>query len=175
MNPPTSPPSGIDYQVYIPFFISGKSTYMTNSAFQSEITYKYDSKGNIRESKPTGSNIPTTYLWGYNHQYPIAKIENAAYESVRTALGYSNDNQVETLAGKDDPSSSEWITVNQLRTQLPNALVTTYTYKPLVGLQTLTDPSGKTITYHYDPFGRLQTITDQNGKVIERNDYHYKD
>ena len=146
-----------------------------------EMYYKYDSHGNIRESKPAGSNIPTTYLWGYKHQYPIAKIENAAYESVQTALGYNNDSQVETLADKDELSSSDWTTINNLKTQLPNALVTTYTYKPLVGMMTMTDPRGVVTYYDYDDFGRLKETyyyedNDPNKKrIVENNEYHYKD
>ena len=137
--------------------------------------YKYSSEGNLTEINYPQSNIPTTYLWGYKHQYLIAKIENATYESVRTALGYSNDSQVETLAGKDEPSTSEWTTINTLRTQLPNAMVTTYTYKPLVGVKSIVDPGYKTTTYEYDAFGRLQAIRDHNEKLIEQYDYHYKD
>jgi len=36
--------------------------------------------------------------------------------------------------------------LNNLR-GIPNALVTTYTYKPLVGMTSQTDPQGKTIYY----------------------------
>ncbi|MCL1936810.1 MAG: RHS repeat protein [Candidatus Azobacteroides sp.] len=52
--------------------------------------------------------------------------------------------------------------------------MTTYTYKPLVGVQTMIDPRGAKTTYVYDAFGRLQTIKDDNDKALENYEYHYK-
>jgi YD repeat-containing protein len=144
------------------------------SLFKPEIYYQYDTKGNVIEFKPAGSNVPTTYLWGYKYQYPIAKIENATYEQVRTAL--TDQAAVDAIANSDTLLNTQLDALNNLRTNpsLPNAMVTTYTYKPLVGLQTVTDPRGVTITYEYDSFGRLQAIKDENGKTIENYNYHYK-
>jgi YD repeat-containing protein len=156
------------------FLQDRKTTIAGNGYLQPEMYYRYDNYGNIRESKSAGSNMPTVYLWGYKSQYPIAKIENATYEQVRTALGYSNDNQVETLSNNDTPFSFDWTTINNLRTQLPNAQVTVYQYKPLAGITLITDPRGVKTTYEYDSFGRLQAIKDTNNKAIESYEYHYK-
>jgi YD repeat-containing protein len=68
--------------------------------------------------------------------------------------------------------------LNALRTKLPNAQITTCTYKPLVGLQSATDPRGVTTYYEYDSSGRLKEIYYyENGvkKVIENNDYHFRE
>ena len=138
-----------------------------------QIYYTYYSQGNLKESKPAGSAISTTYLWGYKHQYLIAKIENATYESVRTALGYTNDSYIEYMAAEEN---ADVATIsNKLRTNsnLQQAFVTTYTYKPLVGMLTMTDPRGVVTNYEYDDFGRLKKVI-QAGKVIESYDYHYK-
>jgi YD repeat-containing protein len=43
---------------------------------------KYDVKGNILQFEKDG--ITTSYLWGYNKQYPIAKIENAGSVIITT-------------------------------------------------------------------------------------------
>jgi len=56
---------------------------------------------------------------------------------------------------------------------LKDALITTYTYKPFVGIQTMTDPRGVITNYDYDSSERLQKVT-QAGKVIESYDYYYK-
>jgi hypothetical protein len=66
-------------------------------------------------------------------------------------------------------------TYEQANTTLPaNAQVTAYTYKPLVGIETITDPRGVTTYYHYDVLGRLQNIENDDNAIIERYDYHYK-
>ncbi|GHT05177.1 hypothetical protein FACS189440_12870 [Bacteroidia bacterium] len=114
------------------------------------------------------------YLWGYNYQYPIAEIKNATYSEVETAaksvFAVASVNALSQLAIPDETELKN----GSLQKALPNAQITTYTYKPLIGLQTVTDPRGVTTTYEYDPFGRLQTIKDENNKTIENYEYHYK-
>jgi YD repeat-containing protein len=52
----------------------------------------------------------------------------------------------------------------------------TYTYKPLVGMLSSTNPRGVTTYYEYDTFNRLkQTYIIENGekKILQKYDYHY--
>jgi YD repeat-containing protein len=53
-------------------------------------------------------------------------------------------------------------------------MITTYTYKPLVGVTSSTDPRGYTITYNYDTFGRLINVKDADGNLMSENEYHYR-
>ncbi|MDR0506004.1 MAG: hypothetical protein LBH32_04180, partial [Dysgonamonadaceae bacterium] len=55
-------------------------------AIQSEIFYRYNNFGNVIEAKQAGTNLATTYLWGYNHQYPVAEIKNADYDQVTAQI-----------------------------------------------------------------------------------------
>jgi YD repeat-containing protein len=74
-----------------------------------------------------------------------------------------------------EPITYQWNSTNLYpisRTQ--GSLTTTYTYKPLIGIETITDPRGVKTTYEYDSFGRLQAIKDENDKTIENYKYHYK-
>jgi YD repeat-containing protein len=138
----------------------------------------YDAYGNPNSiyDRKTGN---TCILWAYKGQYPIAKIENATLDEVKSALGYSSVSQFNDLAAQANPSVS---TIdNTLRTWFGNSnsinkpvLITTYTYKPLIGLQTVKDPRGAVTTYEYDDFGRLKTIKDNETKAVENYDYHYK-
>lgn len=110
------------------------------------------------------NDIYITYIWGYNKTQPIAKIENATNAQVQTALGMSLSNVTEANMG----------IINGLRGSLPNAMVTTFTYIPLVGIQTITDPKGNVITYVYDSFGRLSEVKDKDSNKLSENLYHYK-
>jgi len=127
-------------------------------------TYGYDSYNKMNQVT-LDNNSSTTYLWGYNKAYPVAKIENATLTEVQTALG-----------GSIPDLGTGGLSVSQntsLRNGLPNALVTTYTYTPLIGITSQTDPNGLTTYYQYDSYGRLKLIKDKDGKILKVNDYHY--
>ncbi|MCK4700573.1 MAG: hypothetical protein KAT38_09570, partial [Bacteroidales bacterium] len=54
------------------------------------------------------------------------------------------------------------------------ARITRYTYQPLVGIGSVTDPNNVSTYYTYDPMGRLTTIFDQDHHIIKQTDYSYK-
>ncbi|MEA4918881.1 hypothetical protein [Proteiniphilum sp.] len=130
--------------------------------------------GRIVEKK-LKDDIPVVYLWSYSNEYPIAEIENASYSHVETALGGAN--AVAAFANKVSPSIGEiktFLAPLSNNSNTKNALINYYTYKPLIGMTSKTEPNGITTFYEYDSFGRLQYIKDHNGKIIEKYDYHYK-
>ena len=53
-------------------------------------------------------------------------------------------------------------------------MITTYTYIPLVGVSTITDPKGNKTTYKYDALGRLVQVKDRDNNILTENEYHYK-
>lgn len=112
-------------------------------------------------------------LWSYSGEYPIAEIKNATMDDVLKALGREQGDLAyfTTLAQQTAPNMTP---INSLRAKLPDAQVWTYTYKPLVGMLTATDPGGKTTYYDYDAFGRLTGMRDNDGNAIQSFDYHYK-
>ncbi|TDQ12033.1 hypothetical protein [Pedobacter metabolipauper] len=55
-----------------------------------------------------------------------------------------------------------------------DALLSSYTYEPLVGMTSQTDSKGMTTYYVYDSLQRLKYIKDQKGNIIKSYDYHYK-
>ncbi|WP_345026762.1 hypothetical protein, partial [Ravibacter arvi] len=64
---------------------------------------------------------------------------------------------------------------DNLSTTTVSTHVTSYDYFPLVGLKSVTDPSGKQTWYNYDGFGRLLDIRENasNGNLIKSFSYHY--
>jgi hypothetical protein len=139
-----------------------------DAAAENRIRYvKIDSSnGNILQVRSENS-IDITYLWGYNGTYPIAKIENAEFNSVINDLGTT-----------EAAIKSMTVAPAAIRTSLPNAMVTTYTYKPLIGVSTITDARGYTTYYEYDSFGRLRFAREKdlegNYRILSENEYHYK-
>jgi YD repeat-containing protein len=142
-----------------------------------EVVYDlYDEYNNISQYTPKGSS-PISVIWGYNHTYPIARLENIQYSSIGTApLGYINQ-----LENYTDVSSLETRnnlkTINDsIRANLPdNVFITTYTYDPLIGITSQTSPNGVTTFYEYDSFGRLKLIRDDDDKILKTYEYHYKE
>ncbi|SDP94123.1 hypothetical protein SAMN05428975_3864 [Mucilaginibacter sp. OK268] len=63
---------------------------------------------------------------------------------------------------------------DDIRIYPKDALMTSYTYDPLVGMTSMTDPKSETTTYEYDNFQRLMNVKDKDGKIIKRIDYHYQ-
>ncbi|MDR1198837.1 MAG: RHS repeat protein [Prevotellaceae bacterium] len=143
-------------------------------SFEPRIVYqKYDSRGNpLYLTKDDATKA--VYIWGYNYQYPIAEIANATYDEVKSALNYTSDSQMETLAAKAEPTGADWNLINNLRTKLSDAQVTVYKYIPLVGRLSVTDPNGNTVYYEYDALNRLQLIKDHDNNILQRYDYNYK-
>jgi YD repeat-containing protein len=52
--------------------------------------------------------------------------------------------------------------------------MTTYTYDPMVGVTSVTDPNELIVYYEYDDFQRLINIKDRDGNIVKHTDYHYK-
>ncbi|WP_348799723.1 fibronectin type III domain-containing protein [Flavobacterium adhaerens] len=156
----------------LPLAIYSAEPTTADIVFNSQSPYTFSLKfsntyneNNTLESQTITNGITSVFLWGYNKTQPIAKIENATYSQVSsyvTALQTASDNG--TLAQSS---------FNSLRAALPSAMVTTYTYKPLIGMTSMTDPKGLTTYYEYDSFNRLQYVKDQDQNILQRYCYNY--
>jgi YD repeat-containing protein len=62
---------------------------------------------------------------------------------------------------------------DDIRVQPSDAFMTSYTYKPLVGMTSETDPNNKTKYYEYDALGRLTLVFDQNRNILRKICYNY--
>lgn len=156
-----------------------ETSYSLNKSgnFEPRIQFhNYDSYGNpLYISKDDAAKV--VYLWSYNGQYPIAEIQNATIEDVRIALADNTSfSYINSLSRMAEPAAADLEKINGLRSKLASALITTYTYKPLVGIKKMTDPTGSTTYYDYDLSGRLTEIYLVNGnkkEILESYKYNY--
>lgn len=136
----------------------------------------YDGYGNLREIKK-GDEASDVYLWGYNGQYPIIEIKNATYAEVALVLTQPVIDNL-NLATNSEATMETLIknAADKVRSdsRLSKAMVTSYTYKPLVGMTSKTDARGVKETYKYDGMQRLQAILDHVGHITKAIDYHYR-
>lgn len=143
----------------------------TTADYEELIQYNmYDNNGNILQEQQT-NGTPISYIWGYKNEYPIAKIENSAYSTIPANL----ISAAQTAADSGNEASLK-NALNAIRNapELANAMVSTYTYIPIIGISTITDPKGYTTTYTYDSFGRLEFVKDNEGNILSENQYNYK-
>jgi len=153
--------------IYLPYSLQIQSNL---GALETREIYDYDIKGNLRNII-TDDNIKTAFIWGYNYQYPVAGIKNVSYSDIETILGAS---KIQEIGSAKSLSNENLELLNNLRASLPNSEVTTYTYKPLVGMLTKTDPRGVSSYFDYDDYGRLNEVSvDYEEKKETINNYQY--
>jgi YD repeat-containing protein len=151
----------------------------TSSSSKTELTYdKYDDKGNIVQYSEKGLK-PTVIIWGYNKTQPIAKIEGAKYDDIKTiqqVLDAITASDTDANQGTATSEQSLLTALDNLRinSSFSNYTITTYTYDPLIGVTSITPPSGIREIYKYDTANRLQSVVDINGKILKEYQYNYK-
>ena len=141
--------------------VSKEESYNPHTAqWETTATYtSYDSQGNLLESRDA-NGLPTSYIWGYNGLYMVAKIENVPRGLINSIVGSS------PLTGS---LSQEQL--SSVSASCTDSKITTYEYKPLVGVSKITYPSGECYTYQYNSSGKLQGIYNSNGEKVEETLY----
>ena len=138
------------------------------------ITYtQYDNKGNLLEYKLNGIT-PVVIIWGYHQTLPIAKIEGATYDQVKNLV---SDIISKSNEDKDEVSEKDLITaLDNFRNkeELKNFQITTYTHNPLIGVTSITPPSGIREIYKYDDANRLKQVLDIHGNILKEYQYNYR-
>lgn len=158
---------GADDYILPKYVKTAKGDITANNPLETRIVYQdYDSYGNPVDILLSGG-AHTSYIWTYEGKHVAAKLENTTYGSIsssdKTAINNATD------------ESSLITALGTLRSNMPNTQITTFTYIPMVGVSTITDPTGNTLSYHYDGNHRLKYVKDKDGKVVSENTYNYGD
>lgn len=170
----------INDNIFAPWYVNIKKGGGTSQRYISYLyNSQYDNRGNILEIQKRGS-ANVTYIWGYNKTLPVAKIYNCSYNPIYTnssLMAYLD--QLQNYTDLSDISIRNNLnSLNSfIRNNLPaGAKIETYTYKPMVGITSLTTVSNITTYYDYDSLGRLiESYIIKNGekKILNSNEYHY--
>jgi YD repeat-containing protein len=139
----------------------------------------YDDRGNIVQYTTdidplTGKGNPVTIIWGYNKTLPVARLTGAQRSDVGTL---ADDIVAKSDADSNDAKEKELLTaLDAFRNHeaFKKFQVTTYSYDPLIGITTLTPPTGLREFYQYDSFGRLISVKDSNGNMVKEVKYNNK-
>jgi len=70
-------------------------------------------------------------------------------------------------------NNSKYLLADDVRFVPKDAEMTSFTYHPLLGITSVTDPNNISQLFEYDSFGRLKNVKDNDGKITSRNYYHY--
>lgn len=149
--------------------ISGYNTnavFNFSSSYKSSGTFLYNSYGNLIEQAKE-NDVVTSYVWGFNQSYPVAQVLGSSSSSV---LAYITDATIQDMATSDATMRSQ---VNNVRTNIPGALVNGYTYKPFVGITSQSDINNRITFFEYDGLGRSSFIKDHDGNIVKNFIYNY--
>lgn len=112
--------------------------------------------GTTLQSDAVSSNEDKWFL--LKVEIPRAKYYNLTDPQIKVYIGTSGSN-----AYFDD-----------LRFHPMDAQMTSYTYKPLVGITSSSDANNKPTYFEYDGFGRLILVRDFENNILKKYDYHYR-
>jgi YD repeat-containing protein len=162
-----------------PYVNNGGALIITEKYKEKVYYNSYDNLGNLLEYHKK-DDISVSYIWGYNQIHPVIKAENVGYTTLNSAVtsvesdlqGFLRNTIVDLTS---DTQKNAWKSFNiALRNALPaTAMVTTYTYNPLIGMTSATDENNVTTYYEYDSFGRLKYLKDKDGNILKQHNYHY--
>lgn len=157
-------------------FVSGQSFVspasiqksLEGAAFETEMTFtRYDQYGNLLEAVGRDGNVKSC-LYGYNARYPVALLQKVNYQSIPASI----------LSSPELANPSSDASLRSLLTPLyalgNNSMVTTYTYKPFIGMTSMTDVNQRNTYYDYDLAGRLSVVRDHDNNVIRKHELSYK-
>jgi|GEM_PF-2291026 RHS Repeat. len=144
-----------------------------NDAAEEKISInQYDNQKNVVEQQKA-NDVKEVYLWGYGQRYPVVKVFGADYSSVSAIVSQAQIDNATNIANNDAAVRSLLNNIRDYYAATPEVQVYTYTYKPMVGITSETDPNGRTTYYEYDNFNRLRIVKDFEGRILKQICYNY--
>jgi YD repeat-containing protein len=163
---------------------SGRWTYDTTSVKAVGLTgrqsYVWGSTPVALDSLPAGlytltlwaTSTPDLQMNGVSVPAPVSSALGVSkgsqpFQNYRYQLALSAPLTMLSLTGR----AGELI--DEVRLHPTGAQMQSYTYEPLHGMTSQTDPTGRTTTYEYDGLGRLIRTRDEQNRILSQQQYHY--
>jgi hypothetical protein len=139
-------------------------------AFTGNLYYNLTGANAISDPTLTSTNTYTVTYWGYTGS---AITINGSPGTAKVTLGNWTNYEAQ-VSGTSTVTVGGTGGIDELRLYPKGALMTTYTYAPLIGITSKCDPAGRTLYFTYDGLGRLHMVQDQYGNILKRYDYEYQ-
>lgn len=128
----------------------------------------------------SGLQIKPHQSFAYYPTGPVGTWYTAFDPELVSTQTYGTDGLLSSITGMDGITKSYvyngygQVTSETIDPGVPSMKRTTsYTYEPLVGIKTVTDPTGESVTYEYDDRNRLHLIRDKDNNIVKRYRYNY--
>ena len=161
-----------------------KKTFSNNNTPDNILKYtRYDPLGNVIEYKKE-NGIVVSIIMDNKRTKPLAKIEGIGYDELANYLPNIQkpyiSNSSDALLNISDPNAYANLKdielrgyVSNMRKDLTNAFVSSYTYDSFNRLKTMTTPNGFVEFYEYDSLGRLSAVRDVDGNLLKEISINY--
>lgn len=130
------------------------------------------SSGNLSVS---ALNTAKSYVISYWSKGGSKSVNGAAAAAGMSANGWTYYEHLvnNPTGGNIDISGTD--SIDEVRVFPKTALISTFTYAPLIGLSAQSDATNRISYYEYDDIGRLARIKDQNRNIVKQFQYKYGD
>ncbi|MBX2969798.1 MAG: hypothetical protein KF803_10550 [Cyclobacteriaceae bacterium] len=110
-----------------------------------------------------------TLIWSYSRNYLVAHVLDKTFAEISNVPNLD-------IQALEQSTDSAYINskLELLRDTFIGAHITTYNYRPGVGLVSMIDSNNNRTYYEYDSFGRLKIVKDNKGNVLQHHSYNYK-
>ena len=161
-------------------------TSINDEPLEPKTRFEYDIDGNMISTVQVtpgtiANNQWDSFIYGYDNRFVVAKLTGIKYSDIPLALINaikSASNQAITPASITVMETALNALRNSTDVNVQNAQITTYTYNPVFGVTSVTDPKGMTIYTEYDAFGRVKLTKEKtaNGelKILSENEYNMR-
>jgi hypothetical protein len=149
------------------------------------LTGKYRFSAKVKVKNPSTAKPALSAYISYNNGNstayidPVLAINTGGWEHLETEINCNNYPNISyvliyLLNGTYGAANYGEVYYDDVRLCPSNALMTTYTHIPLLGVSSVTDERNSPTYFEYDIFGRLKLEKDKDGNILKTYEYNYQ-